>query len=345
MYRTSIFIIVIVRYISVVMVMKARLKPRRLRQGSRIYLVAPSSFPVYPGMNLSFGIEILRKYGFNIVLGESVRYALRRWYLSAPDEIRARDIVEGFRRDDIDAIWCVRGGAGGLRLLDMLDYDVIKNNPKPLIGFSDITALQNALYSRIGLVSLHGEMIATTPKIGDEIGLKRYQRNLEMAIKILMGEEIEMRPPEDGPFPKTINPGRAGGEVVGGNLILFTLLQGTGYGVDTSSKIVFLEDIREEAWRIDNFLTALALGGHLQKASGVLLGEFPEPEVRAPTPSLEEVIAERIRRYVSTPSFMNFPCCHGGDEHGHYVYPLPIGGRITIDADNGLIYMDEPAVE
>ena len=78
-------------------------------------MVAPSSFPVYPRMNLSYGIEILRKYGFIIVLGESVRFALRRWYLSAPDDIRARDIVEGFRRDDIDAIWCVRGGCRRLK--------------------------------------------------------------------------------------------------------------------------------------------------------------------------------------------------------------------------------------
>lgn len=325
--------------------MRTRIKPRRIKPGAKILLIAPSSYPIYPNMNLSMGIEILRKYGFNIALGDSVKYASRRWYLSAPDEVRVRDLIEGFRREDIDAIWCVRGGAGGIRLLDSIDYDMIERNPKPLIGFSDITALQNAIYSRAGLISVHGEMIATTPKPGDEIGARRHRRNLEMVLKILQGEVLELKPPEDGPFPKTINPGRASGEVVGGNLILFTLLQGTPYGVDTGGRVVFLEDIREDAWRIDNYLTSLALGGHLQKASGVVFGEFPEPEVRAPSPSIEEVISDRARKYIKTPSFLNFPCCHGGDEHGHYVYPLAIGSRITIDADEGAVYMEEPAVE
>ncbi|MEM0066394.1 MAG: LD-carboxypeptidase [Sulfolobales archaeon] len=325
--------------------MKAKIKPPKIKSGARILLVAPSSYPVYPEMNLSLGIETLRKYGFSVVLGDSVKYALRRWYLSSPEEVRLRDLVEGFRRKDIDAIWCVRGGAGGIRLLDSIDYDLISTNPKPLIGFSDITVLQNALYSKVGLVSVHGEMVATTPKIGDEIGFRRYKRNLELVLRMLQGEMLELRSPEEGPFPKTINPGRASGEVVGGNLILFTLIQGTPYGVDTEGRIVFLEDIREDAWRIDNYLTTLALGNHLQKASGVVFGEFPEPEVRTPSPSVEEVITDRARRYIKTPSFLNFPCCHGGDEHGHHVYPLAIGSRVTIDADEGVVYMDEPAVE
>ncbi|MEM1649414.1 MAG: LD-carboxypeptidase [Sulfolobales archaeon] len=328
-----------------VIILRTRIKPPKIRSGARVLLIAPSSYPVYPEMNLSMGVEILRKYGFNIVFGDSVRYALRKWYLSAPEEVRVRDLIEGFRREDIDVIWCVRGGAGGLRLLDYIDYDLIARNPKPLIGFSDITALQNALYSRTGLISIHGEMIATTPKLGDEIGLERFKRNLEMVIKILQGETLELRHPEDGAFPKTINPGKTSGEIVGGNLILFTLVQGTPYRVNTENKIVFLEDIREDAWRIDNYLTTLALGEHLQKASGVIFGEFPEPEARTPAPSIEEVIIDRARRYIKTPSFLNFPCCHGGDEHGHYVYPLAIGSRITMDADEGVVYMEEPAVE
>ncbi|MEM0283706.1 MAG: LD-carboxypeptidase [Sulfolobales archaeon] len=328
-----------------VIILRTRIKPPKIRSGARVLLIAPSSYPVYPEMNLSMGVEILRKYGFNIVFGDSVRYALRKWYLSAPEEVRVRDLIEGFRREDIDVIWCVRGGAGGLRLLDYIDYDLIARNPKPLIGFSDITALQNALYSRTGLISIHGEMIATTPKLGDEIGLERFKRNLEMVIKILQGETLELRHPEDGAFPKTINPGKTSGEIVGGNLILFTLVQGTPYRVNTENKIVFLEDIREDAWRIDNYLTTLALGEHLQKASGVIFGEFPEPEAKTPAPSIEEVIIDRARRYIKTPSFLNFPCCHGGDEHGHYVYPLAIGSRITMDADEGVVYMEEPAVE
>lgn len=93
-------------------------------------------------MNLSMGIDALNKAGFEVVIGDSVKYAARRWHLSAPDEVRARNIAEGFRRNDIDAIWCVRGGAGAMRILDAIPYEVARENPKPIIGYSDITVLQ-----------------------------------------------------------------------------------------------------------------------------------------------------------------------------------------------------------
>ncbi|MEM2207305.1 MAG: LD-carboxypeptidase [Sulfolobales archaeon] len=199
--------------------MRVKIKPPKIKHGARILLVAPSSYPEYPDMNLSMGIETLRKYGFSLVLGDSVKYAMRRWYLAAPEEVKVMDLAEGFRMEDVDAVWCVRGGAGSVRLLDSIDYDLIASSPKPLIGFSDITVLQNALYSKTGLASIHGEMVATIPKLGDEIGAVRHERNLEMVLRILQEEVLELRPPEDGPFPKTINSGKASGEVVGGNLI------------------------------------------------------------------------------------------------------------------------------
>jgi muramoyltetrapeptide carboxypeptidase len=322
-----------------------KIKPRKIGSRAKIYLVAPSSYPIYPSMNLSLGIDYLRKQGFEIVLGETVRYAMRRWYLSAPDEVRARDLVEGFRREDVDVIWFVRGGAGAMRILELIDYEIIEKNPKPVIGFSDATAIQTAIYSRTGLVTIHGGMIAVTPKVGDEIGLRRYRENIDLVIKLLRGETLEYRSPPDGPFIKTINPGKTSGELVGGNLILFTLIQSTPYRVDTENKILFLEDIREDAWRIDNYLTTLGLSKDLSRAIGIIMGEFPEPEISSPTPSLEEVIIDRIKRYSNRPAILNFPCCHGGDEHGHFVYPLPIGGRVSLDADLGEVRIEEPVVE
>ena len=334
---------VVISYFSEIVL--RRIKARKIGSGAKIYLVAPSSYPVYPSMNLSFGIDYLRKLGFEVILGETVKLALRRWYLSAPDDVRARDLVEGFRRDDVDVIWFVRGGAGALRILDLIDYEVIEKNPKPVIGYSDATAIQNAIFSRTGLVSIHGEMIAVTPKSGDEIGLKRYRESIDLVIRLLRGEVLELKSPPEGPFVKTINPGKASGELVGGNLIIFTLTQSTPYRVDTSGRVLFLEDIREDAWRVDNYLTTLGLSGDISRASGVILGEFPEPQVTAPTPSIEEVAIDRIRRFTNKPSIINFPCCHGGDEHGHFVYPLPIGGRVSVDADEGVVYIEEPVVE
>lgn len=325
--------------------MRYSVRPRRLRSGSTIMLVAPSSFPQYPGMNVMLGVQFLRKMGFNVVPGKSVRESWVRWHLSGPDDLRVKDLLEGFRRSDVDAIWCIRGGAGSLRLLDMIDYDVVKENPKTVIGFSDITAIQNAIYSMTGLPSLQGPMPSVTPKPGDEIGWARFRRDLELAVKILMGEILELKPPEEGPYPKVINHGRARGDLIGGNLTLFTLLQGTPYRPDPVNKVLFLEDINEEAYRVDNYLTVLRLNKTLYTVSAIVYGEFPEPGDKDPHPSIEEVIAEDTRGVTSAPSFIGYPCCHGGDEHGHNTYPVPIGVNIEVNADDGVITMLEPLTE
>ena len=325
--------------------MKYSVKPRRLRPGSTIMFIAPASFPQYPSMNVMLGVQLLRKAGFNVVLGKSVRESWVHWHLSGPDDLRVKDLLEGFRRDGIDAIWCVRGGAGSLRLLDMIDYDIIKENPKAIIGFSDITAIQNAIYSMTSLPSLQGPMPSVTPKLGDEIGWSRFRRDVELTVKILMGETLELKPPEDGPYPKVINSGKARGNVIGGNLMLFILLQGTPYKPDPTNKVLFLEDINEEAYRVDNYLTVLRLNKTLSTVNAIVYGEFPEPEVKGPHPSIEEVIVEDTRRVTSVPSFIGYPCCHGGDEHGHNTYPVPIGINVEVNADDGVIAMLEPLTE
>ncbi|ADY01555.1 peptidase U61 LD-carboxypeptidase A [Vulcanisaeta moutnovskia 768-28] len=324
---------------------KYSIKPRRLRPGSTIMLVAPASFPQYPSMNLMLGIQLLKKIGFNVVLGKSVRESWVRWHLSGPDDIRTKDLLEGFKRSDVDAIWCVRGGAGSLRLLNMIDYDLVRENPKVIVGFSDITAIQNAIYSMTGLPSLQGPMPSVTPKPGDEIGWARFKRDLELAVKILTGETLELKPTEDGPYPKVINHGRARGSIIGGNLTLFTLLQGTPYRPDPGNKVLFLEDINEEAYRVDNYLTVLRLNKALSTVNAIVYGEFPEPEDKGPHPSLEEVIIEDTRGVTGAPSFIGYPCCHGGDEHGYNVYSVPIGIDVEVDADDGIMTMIEPLTE
>lgn len=325
--------------------MKHSIKPRKLRPGSTIMLVAPASFPQYSSANTMLGIQYLRKMGFNVVLGRSVRESWVRWFLSGSDEFRAKDLMEGFRRDNVDAIWCVRGGAGSLRLLNLIDYDLIRENPKAIIGFSDITAIQNAVYSMIGMPSLQGPMPSIVPRLGDDIGWSRFKRDLELTVKILMGETLELRPPDDGPFIKVINHGRARGRVIGGNLTLFTLLQGTPYRPNPSDGVLFLEDINEEAYRVSNYLAILKLNKTLSTVSAVFYGEFPEPERKGPSPSIEEVIIEDTRSVTNAPSFIGYPCCHGGDEHGYNTYPVPIGVEVEVNADDGVVTMIESLTE
>ncbi|WP_291764542.1 S66 peptidase family protein [Caldivirga sp. UBA161] len=324
--------------------MRYSIKPRRLKAGSTIMLVAPASFTQYSGAGLNLGIQFLKRMGFNIVLGESVRGSWIHWHLSGPDDLRARDLLEGFRRSDIDAVWCVRGGAGSLRLLNLIDYDLIKENPKAIIGFSDITAIQNAVYSMVGLPSIQGPMPSVTPRIND-VGLARFRRDLELTVRILMGEVVELRQPEGGPFIRVINHGKASGRVIGGNLTLFTLLQGTPYRPNPSGGVLFLEDVNEEAYRIDNYLTVLRLGNVTPIVNAIIYGEFPEPMHSGPSPSIEEVIAEDTRDFTKAPSFIGYPCCHGGDEHGINTYPVPLGINVEVNADDAAIIMLEALTE
>lgn len=318
-------------------------KPPRLKPGGTIFVTAPSSYPVYPSMKLAEGIELLRKLGYRVVVGETVKRALRTWYFSAPPEHKARELLNAFKDPSVDVIVCARGGIGALHLLDKLDYDVIRENPKLVIGYSDITALHEAVYAKAGVPGLQAAMPGPRPHIGfgEEDRERVFKYSVELALRVASGEELELRNPPDAPMPKTINPGRARGTGIGGNIIMHVLLAAAGYVPPHEGSVLFLENIEEPAWRVDDYLQALALAGLLSSPSGIVYGEFPEPETyRGPSPSIEEVIATRTRQYTGAPSFTNYSCCHG-----RYVLPFPVGTEVEVDADEGVVRMLEPVAE
>ncbi len=320
-----------------------KVRPPRLRKGSTIFVTAPSSYPVYPDMRLAEGIELLRKMGYRVVIGETLRYALRTWFYSAPPDKRVEELNNAFRDPGIDAVFCARGGVGSLRLLDKLDYDAIRENPKILVGYSDSTALQEAILLKAGMPSLQAAMPGPRPHVyfGEEDREKVYRRSLELAFKIMEGEELTLSNPPDAPMPKTINPGRASGTSIGGNIIIHVFLLAAGYAPSHEGAVLFLENIAEHAWRIDDYMSALELGGYLSEISAMVLGEFPEPkQYPAPSPSIEEVLATRIRSATRAPAFMNYSCCHS-----RYILPYPIGVELEVNADEGAIVMKEPLAE
>jgi len=324
-------------------VARGRNKPPRLREGATILVTAPSSYPSFPEMRLAEGVEILRSMGYHVILGETVRHALRSWFYSAPPEKRAEELNKAFRDPGIDAIICARGGVGALRLLDLLDYDAIRDNPKILVGYSDTTGLQEAIYARTGVPSLQAAMPGPRPHIyfGEEDRLKTYMHSLRLAFKIMRGEMLELTNPLDAPLPKTINPGRAAGISIGGNIIIHVFLLAAGRAPSHEGSILFLENIEEPAWRVDDYMSVLQLRGVLAEVSGIILGEFPEPKSYPyPSPSLEEVLATRIREATSAPAFMNYSCCHA-----RYILPYPIGIKMEVDADRGALIMKEPLAE
>jgi muramoyltetrapeptide carboxypeptidase len=295
-------------------------------------------------MRLREGVEALRRRGFRVRLGPTLREAHRRGHFSAPDAMRAKELVDAFRDPEVDAVFCARGGVGALRVLPLLDYEAFRQHPKPFVGFSDITAYQAAFFERAGLVTVQGPMVAVYPEVPDESSARRiYDETWDRLFRVVTdGETPVLENPPDAPDPKTVRPGRAEGILVGGNLTLFQALQGTEFEVTTRDRLLFLEDVDMGSEQYEDALAALSLAGKLRDALGIAVGELLEPKAREPlTQGLEETVTDALAADgASAPAFLNF-----ASGHGRHFLPLPIGGRMRLDADEGTLAFLEPAVE
>jgi muramoyltetrapeptide carboxypeptidase len=302
--------------------------PRKLKPGDTICILAPGS-PVGGEGPYAAGKAYLERKGYRVVEGEHVKG--RHLIFSGEDHQRAADVNVAFSDPSIDAIFCARGGTGTLRLLPHVDYGVISRNPKILLGYSDITALQAALYAKCGLVSFYGPMVTT--EIGR--GLTPYtEQNLFETLTCTGGRPL-VNPPDEPPM--TLHEGEARGELLGGCLSIFVSLLGTPYEPDTTGKILFFEDIDETPHRIDRFLTQLILAGKLKTAAGIIFGSFrnavypPDHPYVAMAVSVIDLVRERI-------SGLGVPALYGlkfGHEPG--MLTMPIGSLAHLDAGRGIV--------
>lgn len=237
--------------------------PRALTKGSKIAITAPAS----PSSTWEVNglVSKFRALGVECEIGETVkqRNSSTR-YLSAPDDRRLDELMGYFLRDDIDGIFCARGGYGVIRILEKLDYAEIARHPKILVGYSDITALLFALYSQCGLVCYHGPVASSQ---FDEFTTMHM-------LKVLFSGYSDGIIEYTAPNLEIISPGTATGQLVGGNLTMVSGMLGTPYDVDTAGKIIFLEETREEPYKIDRMLTQMILAGKFKNAAGVILGNF-----------------------------------------------------------------------
>lgn len=296
------------------------IKPRRLREGSRIGVVAPAG-PVKE-TDIKNGISFLESLGFKAVVGESAMSEPIR-YLAAHDELRAWDIDRMFEDKTIDGIIAVRGGYGSTRILRMIDYEKIEENPKPFIGYSDITALLTAIYNITGLVTFHGPNL--TSDIND-YSLWYFKAQL------MDGEPAGVVEIPEGIEARCIRPGQAEGRLIGGNLSLICSTLGTPYEIDTFNRILFLEDVNEEPYRIDRMLTQFKNSGKLEKACGILLGSFKGcGDVQ---PVFEDILGSLEIPVLYIPVF------------GHDIYKLtiPEGVMAEIDAEQSIFNIKEAPV-
>lgn len=306
------------------------LKGKRLVTGSKIGVVAPANSvkeeSVYKAK------KKLEALGFKVELGKSCTSS---WYgFAGTDEVRADDINRMFKDSSIDGIICLRGGYGSIRLLDRLDYDLIKSNPKVFMGYSDITSIHGILNKRCELITFHGPM-ATSNILNnfDEITAESFY---DSVCRSNSGYDIKN---PKGIDLKIVNEGCATGEVVGGNLAVMVSALGTEYDIDTKDKILFIEDIGETTYRIDRMLMQLLQAGKLDDAKGIILGDFADCKKDSEADfSLEEVF-ENILKRVDRPII-------SGLMSGHCkpMLTLPFGARVRMDTKEKSIRVMENTV-
>lgn len=312
-------------------------KPKRLRAGITVGVVAPSS-PAAEDEDVRYGLELVESFGFKVKPGKHVFG--RTQYLAGTDAERAADLNAMFADPQVDAIMALRGGYGAMRILPMLDYEMIRRNPKPLIGYSDITALHCAIHQRCGMITYHGQT-AMSPFSDYSIG--EFQR-------VMMQPERRMRIGAPPPFDKgpgkvdrenritVINPGIARGRLIGGNLTLISCLMGTPWEPDFEGRLVFLEDVHETPYRIDRMLTQLVISGKLAKAAGLIYGKFTDAEAKGNTFSLEHVLADAAKA-AGIPAARGLMIGHVDDNT-----TVPVGVEAEFDAGTGALTLLEPAV-
>lgn len=310
--------------------------PKALSGGSRIAVIAPSS-PA-PEDRLEKGLDIIRGMGFEPVVGKSctVRSPKRGYLAADSDSLKVGDIHWAFSDDSIDGIICMRGGSGAGRLIRSLDAGLIASNPKPFVGYSDITILHSYIMRNCGFATFHGPMI-TTDNIEDRDSptRKSFLRVLTDPEPLGSFEEIC----ENGRLD-CLSPGRAEGELVGGNLCVLCTTLGTCAEVDTEGKIVLLEDIDEEPYSVDRLLSHLINAGKLSDAAGIVLGDFTDcdPPEQYPERTVRDVFEDLL-----TP--LGIPIISGlRVGHGDVNFTVPLGVDICMDADYKKLYFKKPAL-
>ena len=302
--------------------------PKALKMGDTIGLIGASS--ATPQESLPLAIEAVEKLGFKVVVGESCRN--RHGYLAGSDELRANDVNQMFSDSTIDGIFSIRGGFGATKILPLLDYKMIKENPKVFAGYSDVTALHIAFNQLCNLVTYHTPM-PSTEFIKPE--MDEYTWTSFMESVTLTENTYYLANPSKQEMTTLVH-GKATGQLVGGNLTLVTASLGTPYEIDTKGKILFLEDIDEFERSVDRMLTQLKLSGKLDEVSGILLGAWTNcgpQNPKRPEHSLRlRTIFEEILVPLNKPILMDIAC-------GHCLptMSLPLGRTIFFDTETKTI--------
>ncbi|UWX55933.1 LD-carboxypeptidase [Maribacter litopenaei] len=313
-----------------------KLYPKPLKKGATIGLIAPGYR--FSEETLTKAKSVLQEMGYGVYYTE--RLSKPNGYFSNTDEERATDLNHMFENKDVDGILCIRGGYGCTRIMNLIDYTLIASNPKPLIGFSDVTALLNGIHQMTGLITFHGPVGSTLDDSYSQKALNSIVRKPKenRVIRNAKLTEEQLSNPEYERY--TINPGEATGELCGGSLTLINALIGTPHEIDFTDKIFCIEDVEEAPYRIDRMLTQLIDGKTFKKASGILFGVCKgcNSSTNPNSFTLKQVVMDRIKP-------LGIPAAYGFSfGHVDQNFTLPIGAKAHFDADKLLLKLIEKPV-
>lgn len=297
------------------------IKPLGIHKGGKIAITAPASpTSMYEIRN---GLRFFQEMGCKIELGNTIKNQRNNHrYLSGTDDDRADEFMQFIERSDIEAIISARGGFGTIRILDKLDYNIIAANPKIIMGFSDVTALLNAIRIKSSLITYHGPVASMS---FDQFTKTNLTKLLfaETAVQFFECKESNLT---------IVSSGIATGELVGGNLTMLCSTLGTQYEFDARNKIIFIEDVSEHGYQVDRMLAQLTLAGKFEQCAGVIFGTFSNLDARKPFyPNRGYSIRELIYHYLADsrkPVVIGMPFGHISSK-----ITLPIGVFAQLNTD------------
>jgi len=295
-----------------------RTRPTRLQKGDTIGIIAPSSPPNME--NLQRSLAFIEQLGLNVKMGKHVENI--HGYLAGTDDERLEDLHDMLADPNVKGIICAGGGYGAGRYADRIDFQLMAEQPKILWGYSDITFLHTTIGQFANVVTFHGPMLAS------DVGKETFH---ELSARMFgqLFEPIELHYTETISPLTAINGGVAQGELVGGNLSLLVSALGSKYEIDTRGKLLLIEDVDEEPYKVDAMLNQLRLAGKLQEAAGIVVGDFAraEPKKRKTTLTLEEVFQHYLGD-LGKPVVSGFKIGHC-EPH----FAVPLGAEARLDGD------------
>jgi muramoyltetrapeptide carboxypeptidase len=305
-----------------------KIKGRALQVGAKIGVVAPAS-SIKSSAELEQATSILIERGYLVELGASATPMIGDLAVRtrAADLIRQADLERFWQDDTIQAIWCLRGGYGSLRILPNLWYGLFAKKPKIIVGFSDITALEMAIWSQVNLVTFHGPVLTCL----------QSEFTTKQAINVLSGEWGLLEwPLENLERYIPIHTGKAQGIILGGNLTTINSLMGTRFLPDFDGAILFLEEVGEQAYRIDRMLSQLVISGILDTVAAVIIGQCIPPTDQSEE-DLIKVFTERLN-VLACPVAYGFPIGHIKEQ-----WTIPQGALAEVDITKGsLVLLENP---